>query len=79
MIEHAQGHGWVFIFSGADIDAFGVGHSMGISGAYTSGYDKSDPMGTTMSYAATSNVLRNLRTDQTIPQDGISPNVTETK
>lgn len=63
MIEHAQKHGWVFMFSGADIDAFSAASSMGISAAYTSGYSKSDPHGTTVSYASASNQMRSLRAD----------------
>ena len=63
MILHAQAHGWAFLFSAADQDAFAAGATMGISGATTSGYNKSDPQGTMRSYANQSCQLTNLRTD----------------
>lgn len=72
MIEHAQKHGWVFLFSGADIDAFSVGSSLGISASGTTQYSKSDPQGTMRSYAQTSNLICDLRSE-------ISPNVSLSK
>lgn len=66
MIEHAQKHGWVFLFSGADIDAFGAAHSLGINPQYTSGYSKSDPMGTQVSYAVSGAAMRSLRVDSNV-------------
>lgn len=71
MITHAQAHGWVFIFSGADIDAFGEASKLGISAAYTTRYDKSDPYGTTQSYYATGQTLRSLREDPNGPKSQV--------
>ena len=62
MIKHAQEHGWTFIFSGADIDAFAAGANLGISGQHTRGYSKSDPLGTTQSYAFASSTIADFRT-----------------
>jgi hypothetical protein len=61
MIAHAQAHDWVFIFSGADIDAFGVSSSLGINTKYTRGYDKSDPLGTQDSYYAVGASIAEVR------------------
>lgn len=71
MIKHAEDHGWVFIFSGADQDAFAAAQNIGISASmqYTSGYDKSDPLGTSVSYAGTSGSIRSLRADTTSAPD----------
>lgn len=65
MIRHAEAHGWVFIFSGADQDAFAAAQNLGLSASlqYASGYSKSDPHGTSTSYAATSGTIRSLRAD----------------
>jgi hypothetical protein len=63
MILHAQAHGWTFIFSAADQDAFAAGAAYGINAAHTSGYDKSDPHGTMRSYAGLSASLTSIRTD----------------
>lgn len=65
MISHAEKHGWVFIFTGADQDGFAAASNIGISAGlvYATGYSKSDPMGTQTSYACDSNVIRNLRAD----------------
>lgn len=60
MIEHAQTHGWTFIFSAANQDAFQTGASMGISGALTQNFVPT-ASGMSMSYASTSNTLRSLR------------------
>lgn len=71
MISHAEGHGWVFIFSGADQDAFAAAQNIGISASaqYTSGYSKSDPHGTSVSFAGTSASIRSLRADTTVNPD----------
>lgn len=66
MIEHAQSHGWVFMFSGADIDAFAAGGTLGISAQYTTGYSKSMVGATMDSYCATGQAIRNLRTEPTV-------------
>jgi len=60
MIEHAQAHGWTFIFSAANQDAFATGATLGISGAHTQNFAATG-QGIGMSYAATSNTLRSLR------------------
>lgn len=62
MIEHAQKHGWKFVFTAANQDAFTVASSYGISGAHTSNY-VATPQGMVQSYAATSATLRSLRAD----------------
>jgi hypothetical protein len=78
MIKHAEDHGWVFIFTGADQDAFSAAQNIGISASmqYTSGYDKSDPHGTSSSYAATSGTIRSLRADQqNIPDNALKAKI----
>jgi hypothetical protein len=69
MIEHAQKHGWIFLFSGADIDAFSAAKSMGIPQQNASGYSKSDPLGTIASYAVTGQTLRSL---VSLPDDPVT-------
>jgi hypothetical protein len=64
MIEHCQKHGWTFIFSAANQDAFTTASSYGISGAHTTNYVNT-AQGLAASYACTSGTLRNLRTDVT--------------
>ncbi len=63
MIEHAQKHGWEFIFSAANQDAFSVGASYGISGVNTTKFAATSA-GLSASYASTSNVMRSMRDDQ---------------
>lgn len=62
MIEHAQAHGWVFIFSAANQDAFATGAAMGVSGVFTANYAQTD-QGIADSYAATNLSIRSLRSD----------------
>lgn len=69
MILHAQAHGWTFIFSAADQDAFESGAAYGINAAHTSGYDKSDPLGTMRSYANQSCAITSIRTDSNQQQN----------
>lgn len=65
MIKHAENHGWVFIFTGADQDGFAAASNLGIAGSlrHATSYSKSDPMGTQASYASVSVSIRNLRSD----------------
>lgn len=62
MIEHAEAHGWVFIFSAANQDAFRTGASYGISPVNTSNF-AATAQGMAQSYATTNVTLRNLRAD----------------
>lgn len=60
MIEHAQAHDWVFIFSAANQDAFATGAQMGINNVHTQSFAATG-QGLAGSYAQTSNTLRSLR------------------
>jgi hypothetical protein len=62
MIEHAQKHDWIFIFSGANQDAFQTASAYGISAQFTSNYVPT-PSGMAQSYASTSGTIRSLRAD----------------
>lgn len=62
MIEHAQKHGWTFIFSGANQNAFHTASAYGISAQYTSNY-VATPAGMAQSYASTNSTIRSLRAD----------------
>lgn len=63
MIKHAQEHGWTFMFSAADQDAFAAGSSLGISSQYTTGYSKSMRGATGQSYAVMSASIGGLRSE----------------
>lgn len=67
MIQHAQEHGWVFIFAAANQDAFQVGAGMGISGAYTQNF-AATRAGTMDSYAYASTAMSDLRTKIDTPK-----------
>ena len=41
MVENRREQGWVFVFLGADQDAYAEGISLGVSGANTASWDKS--------------------------------------
>lgn len=62
MIGHAQKHGWDFIFTGANQDAFQTASAYGINAQYTSNFTATGA-GMQASYAATSSTLRSLRAD----------------
>lgn len=64
MIEHAQGHGWKFVFLAANQDAFVTGASYGISGAHTRNFEAS-ASGMSQAYGATSAMVANLRSTPT--------------
>ncbi len=74
MIEHAQKHGWEFIFSAANQDAFSVGASYGISGANTSNF-VATASATMDSYAYASSVLRSARTVADVVIDPLSNHI----
>lgn len=62
MIQHAQDHGWVFIFAAANQDAFVTGATYGIAAGTTMDWCPTDA-GTSASYASTSATVRSLRAD----------------
>lgn len=60
MIEHAEKHGWVFLFLAANQDAFATGRTLGISAGTTASYS-ADAIGTKHAYGATSAMTSSLR------------------
>lgn len=64
MIEHAESHGWVFIFSAANQDAFTTGSSYGISGTHTQTF-RATGQGVAESYAFATSTMTSLRADPT--------------
>ncbi|MGZ8317570.1 MAG: hypothetical protein ACXWVD_00575 [Telluria sp.] len=66
MIEHAEKHGWVFLFLAANQDAFASGAALGISGGTTASYS-ADAVGTAHAYGATSAMTSSLRAGQAAP------------
>jgi Mg-chelatase subunit ChlD len=64
MVQHAEGHGWSFVFLAANQDAFAVGAGYGFSGATTMGFAASGA-GTQTAYASMSNMTRSLRSAPT--------------
>lgn len=60
MIEHAQAHGWEFIFAAANQDAFTTGAQYGIKPVYTTNFQATGA-GVHESYAMSSATLRNIR------------------
>lgn len=61
MIQHAEKHGWTFVFLAANQDAFAVGAGIGISAAHTSNYAATSA-GTQSAYQNISSTVRGLRT-----------------
>lgn len=61
MIEHAQAHGWVFIFLAANQDAFATGATLGIAPQYTANFAAS-AAGVTRAYGDISTYATTLRT-----------------
>lgn len=62
MIQHAQDHGWVFIFAAANQDAFTTGSAYGFNNVHTQNYAATGE-GLSASYASTSATVRSLRAD----------------
>jgi hypothetical protein len=60
MVQHAEGHGWSFVFLAANQDAFAAGASYGINAAHTMAFAAS-ATGTQTAYASMSNTTRSLR------------------
>ncbi len=60
MIEHAQEHGWEFIFSAANQDAFKAGASYGINSVNTTNFAATSA-GLSGSYSSTSATVRSMR------------------
>lgn len=65
MILHAQAHGWIFIFSAANQDAFATASQYGISGAFTRSFTATG-QGVAESYAATNVQMANLRAEPNV-------------
>ena len=60
MVQHAEGHGWSFVFLAANQDAFAAGASYGISAAHTMAF-AANSIGTQSAYASMSATTRSLR------------------
>ena len=60
MIEHAEKHGWSFVFLAANQDAFATGAQIGIAAAHTASFDATGK-GTQAAYATMSDTTRSLR------------------
>lgn len=61
MIEHAQKHGWTFVFTAANQDAFVAASNFGIDSKYTTAF-AATATGVAQSYAVVGQSLRELRT-----------------
>lgn len=61
MVQHAEKHGWKFVFLAANQDAFATGANYGISAASTRSFVASS-VGTQAAYASTSSLVSSYRT-----------------
>ena len=61
MVQHAEKHGWSFVYLAANQDAFASGAQYGIAAAHTMNF-AATAQGTNDAYASMSSVTRSLRT-----------------
>lgn len=66
MVQHAEAHGWSFVFLAANQDAFSVGTMYGINAAHTMNFAASGA-GTQSAYATMSSTTRSLRSTPGAP------------
>jgi hypothetical protein len=60
MIQHAEAHGWSFVFLAANQDAFATGAMYGINAANTFAF-QANAAGTQAAYTSMSTATRSLR------------------
>ena len=73
MVKHEQEkYGWEFLFLGADIDAFAVGHDFGIKAERIARYKK-DHAGTRLNFEAVDYMLADFRISNKISDDWSKP------